>query len=246
MPAEVRPLLDSINELMARLDRALTVQSRFISDAAHQLKTPVTVVQTQIELAMREEDPQKMRASLAGASAGVERLARLVSQLLSLARNEPEAAVVPRLAPTDLNALALDVSREWVPEALKKGIDLGFEPAPEPLVIQADAARLQELLDNLVDNAVRYTPDNGRVTVRVYASPAPALEVTDDGPRIPAAERERVFERFHRLLGNPEEGSGLGLAIAREIARLHGALIELRDDSDGVGNSFRVVFPPAT
>jgi two-component system sensor histidine kinase TctE len=110
-------------------------------------------------------------------------------------------------------------------------------------MVRGDASRLRELLDNLLDNAVRYTREGGRITVRVRASPAPMLEVNDDGPSIPPAERERVFERFHRLLGSSRDGSGLGLAIAREIAHLHGADIGLRDDTDGVGNTFSVAFP---
>jgi two-component system sensor histidine kinase TctE len=244
VPAEVRPLLDSINDLVGRLDRALTLQNRFISDAAHQLKTPVTVLKTQLEVATRENDPERLRQALATAQTGIERLSRVVSQLLSLARNEPEAAREVALAPMDLNALALDVSQGWVPEALKKGIDLGYEGTGTPLTIHGDDSRLRVLLDNLVDNAIRYTPEGGHVTVRVRAGAAPVLEVSDDGPRIPLQERQRVFERFHRLLGNTQAGSGLGLAIAREIASLHGGSIDLRDDADGVGNSFRMSFPP--
>jgi two-component system sensor histidine kinase TctE len=110
-------------------------------------------------------------------------------------------------------------------------------------MIRGEDSRLRVLLDNLLDNAVRYTPEGGHVTVRVDAGEGAVLEVSDDGPRIPPQERQRVFERFHRLLGNTQSGSGLGLSIAREIARLHGAAIELHDDADGVGNSFRVSFP---
>ena len=243
VPAEVRPLLDSINDLVGRLDRALTLQNRFISDAAHQLKTPVTVLKTQLEVALRENDPERLRHALETAQSGLERLSRVVSQLLSLARNEPEAAREVTLAPLDLNALALDVSQEWVPEALKKRIDLGFEGAETPVTIHGDDSRLRVLLDNLLDNAVRYTPEGGHVTVRVGAGDSPVIEVSDDGPRIPLQERQRVFERFHRLLGHTQAGSGLGLAIAREIASLHGGRIDLRDDADGVGNAFRVSFP---
>ena len=244
VPAEVRPLLESINELVARLDHAFEIQGRFISDAAHQLKTPVTVLKTELELALREDEPARARQAVLNSRAALERLSRVVSQLLSLARNAPDVGTI-HIAPLDLNALALDVSQVWVPEALKKRIDLGFEAAPGPVTIAGDSPRLREMLDNLVDNAVRYTPEGGRVTVHVHEGPAPRIDVRDDGPRIPADERERVFERFHRMLGNMEEGSGLGLAIAREIASIHGAAIELTDDADGVGNCFRVVFPQA-
>jgi two-component system sensor histidine kinase TctE len=243
VPAEVRPLVSSINELLARLDHALTLQARFIADAAHQLKTPIAALRTQLDVALREQDPRRLREAVEASYPGLERLQRLASQLLSLARNEPEAAGAVRLAPVDLNGLGLEVATNWVPEALKRGIDLGFEAADVPAVVRGDAARLRELVDNLLDNAVRYTRDGGRITVRVLAGP-PALEVNDDGPSIPPQERERVFERFHRLLGTSRDGSGLGLAIAREIARLHGASIALRDDADGVGNTFTVAFPP--
>ncbi|HTE15116.1 MAG TPA: sensor histidine kinase N-terminal domain-containing protein, partial [Burkholderiales bacterium] len=127
VPGEVRPLLDSINELLANLDAALTLQTRFIGDAAHQLKTPVAVLETQLELALREQDPARLRLSLEKAHAGLDRLSRVISQILLLARNEPEAASTVTMAPVDLSALALDVSTNWVSAALKKHIDLGFE-----------------------------------------------------------------------------------------------------------------------
>lgn len=243
VPGEVRPLLQAINGLLARLDSALTLQSRFITDAAHQLKTPLTVLRTQLELALRENEAGRMRQALEKMHTGLERLSRVVSQLLSLARNEPEAIRSLTLAPANLNALALEAATSWVPEALKRGIDLGFEGARQAVTIHADPARLRELFDNLLDNAVRYSREGGRVTVRVSALPRPTFAVHDDGPAIPPQERERVFERFHRLLGSTQDGSGLGLAIAQEIAHIHGAEIGLADDIDGVGNTFSVVFP---
>jgi len=243
MPGEVLPLLAATNNLLSRLDDALTIQNRFIADAAHQLKTPVAVLKTQLELAMREDDPARMREALEAATLGHERISRVVQQLLSLARNEPEANRAVVLAPLDLNALAFDVASTWVPEAFKRGIDLGFEGAPGPVMVDGDAARLRELLDNLVDNAVRYSREGGVVTMRVLGKPAPVVEVTDDGPSIPMHDRQLIFERFHRVLGSPAGGSGLGLAIAREIARIHGATIDLQDDSDGIGNAFSVTFP---
>lgn len=242
LPGEVRPLLQATNELLGRLDEALTLQNRFISDAAHQLKTPVAVLKTQLELAMRENDPARMQEALLAAAAGHERISRVVSQLLSLARNEPEASRAVVLAPLDLNALALEVATTWVPEALERAIDLGFEGADGPVMVRGDAVRLRELLDNLVDNAVRYNRAGGRVTVKVSGEPAPGVQVSDDGPAIPPEHRQRIFERFHRLLGTAAGGSGLGLAIAREIARIHGASLELRDDAGAAGNTFAVTF----
>jgi two-component system sensor histidine kinase TctE len=132
-----------------------------------------------------------------------------------------------------------------VPHAIKRNIDLGFEGVEQPLVIAADRDRLRELINNLIDNAIRYSQSGGRVTVRANraADAHCKLAISDDGPSIPVAERQRIFERFHRLLGTQEDGSGLGLAIVSEIAILHGARIELEEDVDGVGNTFSVLFP---
>ena len=245
VPGEVRPLLQAINELVARLDAALTAQNRFISDAAHQLKTPMTVLKTQLELATREEDPVRGREALTTARDGAERMSRVVSQLLSLARNEPEASRAALLQPLDLNALAFEAASAWVPVALKRRIDLGFEGSDVPVMVKGDAARLRELLDNLLDNALRYSHEGGSVTVRVAGGRTPMLQVDDDGPAIPHEERGRIFERFHRLLGTAQGGSGLGLPIAREIARIHDATIDLADEPEGRGNSFCVTFPGA-
>lgn len=242
VPGEVRPLLVAINELLERLDRVLTMQRRFVADAAHQLKTPVAALLAQIEVAARERDPARTQDQLQSINAGLERLARLMSQLLSLARNEPEGANTVRLKPLDLSAVALEAASAWVPEALKRRIDLGFEGGDAVVMVPGDAVRLRELLDNLLDNAVRYSSGGGRVTVRVEGAPRPAVHIADDGPTIAAEDRERIFERFHRVLGSPGDGSGLGLAIAQEIARVHDARIVLTPDTDGVGNVFSVVF----
>lgn len=246
VPGEVRPLMNEINALLERLDAVLTLQNRFIADAAHQLKTPVAGLQAQLELAMRDEDPRRTQDSLAKLRSGLERLSRLVSQLLALARNEPDAARHITMSEVDLNALAFDSASTWVADALQKGIDLGFEGAETPIAVRGDAIRLRELLDNLIDNAIRYSREGGRVTVRVTATPRPTVAVSDDGPGIPPEERQRIFERFHRRLGNGAgEGSGLGLAIAQEIAHIHGGAIDLREDVyDGIGNTFSVSLPP--
>ena len=245
VPGEVRPLVDDVNALMARLERTFDFQNRFVADAAHQLKTPVSGLKAQIELALRETDLQRVRHSLAQLYISADRLSRLVRQLLSLARNEPGALDAMQLQPLDLNAHALEVSMEWVPQAIKRNIDLGFEGAEHPLMIDADGDRLRELVNNLIDNAIRYSEAGGRVTVQVAAIDPDQcrLAISDDGPRIPVRERKRIFERFHRLLGTQEDGSGLGLAIVSEIATLHGARITLEEDVDGVGNTFSVFFP---
>jgi two-component system, OmpR family, sensor histidine kinase TctE len=248
VPGEVRPLVDEVNDLMARLGKTFDFQNRFVADAAHQLKTPVSGLKAQIELALRESDPERVRHSLAQLYISADRLSRLVRQLLSLARNEPGALDTVQLQALDLNAFALEVSMEWVPHAIKRNIDLGFEGVEQPLTIDADSDRLRELVNNLIDNAIRYSQPGGRVTVRASRTEQAEckLAISDDGPSIPVAERQRIFERFHRLLGNQEDGSGLGLAIVSEIATLHGAKIELEEDlDDGVGNTFSVLFPCA-
>ena len=242
VPGEVQPLIVAINDLMARLDEILSYQSRFIADAAHQLRTPVAGLKAHVEVALREDDPGQAKQSIAHLYTGVERMSRLVAQLLSLARNEPTTVRKLELSPLDLSKLAFDVTMEWVPEAYRKNVDLGFEGEEPHATIRGDAPRLTELINNLLDNAIRYSRPGGRVTVRVGTKP-PRLAVSDDSPVIPIGERERIFERFHRLLGNHADGSGLGLAIVQEIAKLHDATIALAEDADGIGNVFTVTFP---
>jgi two-component system sensor histidine kinase TctE len=244
VPQEVRPVVEEVNALMARLGSALEAQNRFVADAAHQLKTPVAGLKAQIELALSEPEPQRVRHSLAQVYVSAERLSRLVQQLLALARNEPEAAAAVRLQALDLHAFALEICMEWVPQALHRSIDLGFEGEEQPALINADPDRLRDLINNLIDNAVRYSREGGRVTVKVDAvGDERQLSISDDGPTIPPEERTRVFERFHRLLGGMADGSGLGLAIVSGIAALHGARITLEEDRDGTGNTFTVHFP---
>lgn len=244
LPAELRPLVHSINGVLQRLDHVLTLQTRFIADAAHQLKTPVAGLRAQAELLLRDQDAASRREVVGRLYVGAERLSRIVSQLLSLARNDPDAVRAQALQPLDLGPFAMDVTQGWVPQALKGGIDLGFEGPEAPAIVLADPSSLADLLDNLLDNAIRYSREGGRVTVRVASSPRPCVSVSDDAVRIPPQERERVFERFHRLPEGGTDGSGLGLAIVREIARVHGAEVSLEEDGDGEGNLFRVVFPP--
>lgn len=243
VPGEVRPLLHAINGLLQRLDGLLALQRRFLADAAHQLKTPVAALLAQIEVAMREKDPDRRQEQLQALNAGLSRLGRLMSQLLSLARNEPEGVSAVRLVPVDLSGLALEAASAWVPEALRRGIDLGLEGSDASITVQGDALRLRELLDNLLDNAIRYSSEGGHVTVRMEDGTRPAVHIADDGPTILPADRELIFERFHRTLGSPGDGSGLGLAIAREIAQIHDAEIVLAADPDGIGNVFSIVFP---
>jgi len=252
-PGEVRPLIHAMNDLLSRLSVALSAQARFIADAAHQLRTPLAGIRTQTELALRELDqaaqtgssPDHVRRTLAQLDGATERTTHLVNQLLSLARAEPDAMQSRRVARVDLAALARETAAAWVPRAVAREIDLGFEvTAPGSVPVEGDALMLGELLANLLDNAVRYTPRGGRVTVCVAAEDGAArLSVEDDGPGIPEAERERVFERFHRVLGSGEDGAGLGLAIVREIAEAHGARVSLGAGAGDAGTRIQVTFP---
>ena len=189
VPGEVHPLLVSINDLMSRLDDVLGQQNRFIADAAHQLRTPVAGLKAHIEIALREEDPAQMRQSLAQLYIGVERMSHLVSQLLSLARNEPSSVKKLDLAPVDLAKLAFDVTMEWVPQAYRRKIDLGFDGEREHVPIHGDATRLTELINNLVDNAIRYSRDGGRVTVSVAVGAGARHNHSDPHPPHKVAER---------------------------------------------------------
>jgi two-component system sensor histidine kinase TctE len=227
-PSEIAPLLAAMNDLLERLSATVQTQRRFVADAAHQLKTPLAGLRTQAELALRHADAGEMQASLRQLVAGSERATRLVNQLLLLAKAENPAAV--GLQPVDLNALAYEETTHWASQAMAMGTDLGYEGPQQPVFIQGNALLLAELLNNLVDNALRYTPRGGRITVRVRPGSEVALEVEDSGPGIPEIERERVFDRFYRMLGTTADGSGLGLAIVREIAQKHGATVQIEDN----------------
>lgn len=242
-PGELRALVGAMNGLLSSLATALAAQQRFIADAAHQLRTPLAGLRTQTELALRQNNPQEVRNTLRQIDTATARTTHLVNQLLSLARAEPGANQLSALQRVDLTALARTTTTEWVPHAIERNIDLGFEVGDAAAYVNGDPILLRELLGNLIDNAIRYTPPGGQVTVTVTsAAGACSLSVEDNGPGIPAAERERVFERFHRLLGNGADGCGLGLAIVREIAFSHGATVALEEAAGGQGTRVRVDF----
>lgn len=243
-PQEVRPLISAMNELLERLSRALASQQRFIADAAHQLRTPIAGLKTQTELALRQTPSGEAHGTLKQLRNATEQATHLVNQLLSLARAEPPAGRVQSPERVDLTALARGATTEWVPRAIERNVDLGFDADSETALVEGDAFLLREMLNNLLDNAIRYTKPGGQVTVRVARSAGHAmLVVEDNGPGIPEADRARVFERFYRVLGTGTEGCGLGLAIVREIAQSHAAEVELTTPAHGTGTIVRVVFP---
>ncbi len=244
VPEELRPMVAAFNDMMARLEDNLESQHRFIAAAAHQLKTPLTGLKTQTELALQETDCVQLHEYLQRIAGGVERAARLTSQLLQLARAEASHEQVGAMEPVDLDALARDVTAQHVTRALAREIDLGFEEAEAPLRVKGIPLLLRELIDNLVDNAVKYTPVGGRITVRLRSAPDRVLEVEDSGIGIPAEDRPFIFDRFYRALGTDAEGSGLGLAIVREIADLHQIGIDVQDNPAGRGTLIRLLFRP--
>jgi two-component system sensor histidine kinase TctE len=241
VPDEVAPLVETFNALMARLAVTMRAQERFIADAAHQMRTPLAGLRTQLEFALRQKDPGDLRASLERIRSSVERATRMLSQLLSLARSQSEAP--PKFEAVDMNALAREVTQEWVEQALAKRIDLGFEAAAEPALVEGSRLLLHELLTNLVDNAVRYTAPGGRVTARVTARDFVVVEIEDNGIGISESDRELIFERFYRVTGHEATGTGLGLPIVRSIASQHGASVQVRPNPAERGSVFTVIFP---
>ena len=250
VPEEISPLVGSLNDMLARLAHTIDAQKRFIADAAHQMKTPLAGMRMQSELALRQIDPGEIHRSLEQLAKSSESATRLVNQLLALARaeNQPHAGLA--LEPLDLSQLARSVVQDWVSASFVHEIDLGYEDPDGAVEILGDGMMLRELLSNLIDNALRYTPAGGSVTVRVRSDAGQALlEVEDTGPGIAPGERPRVFERFYRILGSSASGSGLGLAIVREIAQQHGAEIEIFNNPRSIqkkypGSLFRLTFPP--
>ena len=237
LPDEIQPVAEALNALLARLDTALLTQRRFVADAAHELRTPLTAVRLQAQIAQKSPQTEEREMALAQLLDGIDRAARLVDQLLRMARldhamqnAEPKAVRIDELVKR--------VVGEFSGQAEAKGIDLGVEACP-PVTVPGQADNLRIMVSNLVDNALRYTPAGGRVDVALQPGDGMvSLTVTDTGPGIPAGERQRVFDRFYRLSGAEIPGSGLGLAIVRQVVDLHGGRVELLD---APGGGLRVV-----
>ena len=246
LPREARVLATRINELIARLGTAIGAHKRFVADAAHQLRTPLAAVLLHAERAERAADPQSERLALRALHGSVERAARLIQQLLTLARTEPEAAAAMQFDRVDLTILARRVGEEWIARALEQELDFGLVVPQQSVLVRGDERLLTELLSNLIDNAFRYGRSRGRVTLMVEAGASPRLSVEDDGPGIPAAERHKIFERFYRLPDAGGDGCGLGLSIVREIASLHGAHVDVTSGENGQGARFAVTFIEST
>ena len=242
VPAETRAFVEALNRYIARLAELILLRKRFIENAAHQLRTPIAVLKTQVALAQREDDPKALRVIVNAMSATTDGAARLANQLLSLTRAEHGPA--QRREIVDLVALSRQVCLDFASRAVAEGIDFGLETESDVAVpVEGDAVQLQEMLVNLVDNAMKYGAPGQRVTVAVQLEDGSGvLTVDDSGPGIPVNERENVLRRFYRIPGQPQVGSGLGLAIVDETARQHGGTVELQDSPLG-GLRVRVQLP---
>ena len=247
VPAELRPLIAEINALIARLERSMSAQRRFVADAAHELRTPIAALALQAKVAQRVAEPAARAAAFAELEKGVVRATRVVEQLLRLAQLAPEAPREP-LQRLDLAEVAREVVGNMAPRARAQAVDLGAEALTAAPVLGAPA-ELHSLITNLVDNALRYAPADSEVTVKVERqADGIALSVVDAGPGIPPSERERVFQRFQRAAGDHTPGIGLGLAIVKAIAERHCARVTLEEAQPGhpaPGLLARVVFPLA-
>lgn len=240
LPEEIRPLVTELNDLLQRLRSAIVAQQAFVADAAHELRTPLTALRLQIQLAERAIDGEERNIAFTQLRAGIDRAARLIEQMLDLARHEAAPAAGTTV---DLEILAREVVADLAPLADARRQDLGIADSTSA-TLRGDPHALRMLLRNLVDNAIRYTPDGGRIDVNVGShAGTPFLQVCDSGPGIPVADRERVFGRFFRCGGSDVTGTGLGLAIVQTIVRNHQGLITLDDNPAGGGLRVTIRFP---
>jgi two-component system sensor histidine kinase TctE len=234
VPRELTPVVVTVNRLFETLRAAVQAQQQFIANTAHQLRTPMTGLQAQLDLLISEPAAQPVRHRLLTLQEGIRQLAHSANQLLALARADPAANIAVKKHTVDLQAIVAEVVAKSFDRALRGHIDLGIDV--QPLAITADPSLLEDLVGNLVDNALKYTPAGGRVTVSVgRLDGKPYLAVEDTGPGIPEEERQRVRQRFYRMPNSPGHGSGLGLAIVEEIARLHDATVEIGPGAEGIG-----------
>jgi two-component system, OmpR family, sensor histidine kinase TctE len=242
VPIEIAPVVNAFNGLLDHLRDASTMQQRFLANAAHQLRTPLAGLQMHLELLLRRDLPADVRPELERMHSATVRASRLANQLLALAKAESVPDHGREFETIDLRAIADAAARDWASKAIAQNIDLGF--SLERAVILGDPLLLPELIDNLIDNALRYTGAGGSVTVSTGChDDAPFLCVEDTGPGIPRSERSKVLERFYRVAGTPGEGSGLGLAIVQEVVDRHGGTLEITDRGELRGTCVRVTFP---
>ncbi|MDO9106386.1 MAG: sensor histidine kinase N-terminal domain-containing protein [Methylovulum sp.] len=240
---EVRALTDTINDVLEQLTLAIATQQRFIANAAHQLRTPLAGLKLQAERALREQEVQAMKPALLQIQNCADRMSHLTTQLLVLAQSEPINGSYESRS-VDLCELVRKTCIDWVPKALQRNMEIGFECPETELSVAGDEVLLRELLVNLLDNAIAYGYEYGNITVQLDSKPTPCLTISDDGPGIPEPEMGRVFERFYRLPGSPGNGCGLGLSIVKDIAELHHAELKLGRANDKGGLRIELSFTP--
>lgn len=242
---EVRPLIDALNQHTARIESLISSRLRLITDASHQMRTPLAEMRTQIEYTLRQGRPDLSHETLSDVHADVDRLARLISQMLLQARSDPDVLQDQRAGPVNLSELVRSTASEFVPSARKKSIDLGFEDSSYPAFVLGNGLLLREMIANLIDNSIVYGKSGGEIAVRLFHDRSVVLEIEDDGPGIAVQEREKVFERFYRAAGPETVGSGLGLSIVRDICIAHHARVELTTPKSGRGLCVRVFLEAA-
>jgi two-component system sensor histidine kinase TctE len=242
VPREIAPVVVTLNRLFELLRTGVQSQQQFIANTAHQLRTPITGMQAQLDLLVAEPAAEPIRGRLLTLQEGIRQLAHSANQLLMLARADPNANIAAKSQSIDLSAIVGEVAAKFFDRAIQAGIDLGVEA--QRVTIHADPSLLDDLLGNLVDNALKYTPPDGSVTISAgWMNGKPFLAVEDTGPGIPEADRQRVRQRFYRLPNSPGHGSGLGLAIVDEIAQLYGAAVSITSGANGIGTRVLVQFP---
>jgi len=242
VPTEIEPLIQELNSLLARLHEAFEREKRFTADAAHELKTPLAALSAHAQVALRARDEKEKNEALDKVLSGVKRSTHVVQQLLTLSKMEPDAGLSDT-TPLVLAKEAAEVITMLVPHAMEKNIEVELLAPESKATILGNITAIDILIRNLVDNAIRYSPQNSTVTVNIEEhNQKVTLVVTDNGPGIPESLRKRIFERFFRIIGNNAMGSGLGLSIVQQIARLHHAEIELHTPVSGKGAEFRVIF----
>lgn len=241
-PLEVKPLIEALNKLFVRLEETFERNKRFSADAAHELRTPLAALKTQAQVALRAPSENAVKAGLKNVILGVDRCTHIVQQLLTLSRLEPEHHLEMQLF--HLSNLAAEIVAQLAPQALEKNIEIELDSNDKEILMYANETAIAILIRNLVDNAIRYTPIGGNVKVYLQENEDNILiQVTDNGPGIPKELRNRVFERFYRVLGTQASGSGLGLAIVQQIVELHHAHIVLDEPPSGQGLEFSIYFP---
>ncbi|HLD16236.1 MAG TPA: ATP-binding protein [Coxiellaceae bacterium] len=244
VPLEIMPLVNELNSLFTRLDEAFEREKRFTADAAHELKTPLAALKTQVQVALKIKTEPERQETLKKVLASVDRSTHVVQQLLTLSRMLPQSEINdPR--EVNLATLGAQVAADLVPNAFDKEIELELIESEKPAIVWGNVTSLGILLRNLIDNAIRYTPPHGHIHIKLETpGDHVIIKIQDTGPGIPTELRKRVFERFFRVIGNKAPGSGLGLGIVQQIARLHQAHIELDTPEWGHGLEVRVIFPP--